>query len=65
MKITKIDLEIDFIGGEGALTALEEKKLHDYFKQQKLNKILKPQSTKLATDKKRTSTKKKQLTTAS
>jgi hypothetical protein len=65
MKITEIDLDIDFIGGEGTLTALEEKELHDYFKQQKLNKILEPQSKKLATNKKRTTTKKKQLTTAS
>jgi hypothetical protein len=65
MKITKIDLDMDFIGGEGALTALEEKELHDYFKQQKLNKILEPQSKKLATEKKRTTSKKKLLTTAS
>jgi hypothetical protein len=64
MKITEIDLDIDFIGGEGTLTALEEKELHDYFKQQKLNKILEPQSKKLATNKKRTTMKKKQLTTA-
>jgi hypothetical protein len=61
----KNEQEFDLIGGNTPLTALEEKELHDYFKQQKLNKILEPQSKKLATNKKRTTTKKKQLTTAS
>jgi hypothetical protein len=33
MTTLKIELEVDFIGGEGALTAAEEKALSDYFKQ--------------------------------
>jgi hypothetical protein len=35
-----IELEIDFIGGEGALTAAEEKALSDFFKQRKKAKHL-------------------------
>jgi hypothetical protein len=62
MKIEAID--IDYIGGEGTLTALEEKALHDYFKQQKLNKTIETQSKKLVTDKKRTTAKKKLLSKA-
>jgi hypothetical protein len=31
----KIELEVDVIGGEGALTAAEEKALSDFFKQRK------------------------------
>ena len=36
----KIELEVDFIGGEGALTAAEEKALSDFFKQRKQAKRL-------------------------
>jgi hypothetical protein len=61
MKITKIDTDIDFIGGEGVLTALEEKALHDYFKQQKLVKTLDSQSLKSLTDKKRSNKKERLL----
>ena len=35
MATKKIELEVDFIGGEGALTAAEEKALSDFFKQRK------------------------------
>ncbi|TRX04535.1 hypothetical protein [Flavobacterium gawalongense] len=35
-KIKIIELEVDFIGGEGSLTIEEEKSLSDFFKQQKL-----------------------------
>jgi hypothetical protein len=42
-KIEKIELEVDFIGGEGALTAAEEKALSDFFKQRKKAKISKSQ----------------------
>jgi hypothetical protein len=35
MTIKKIELEVDFIGGEGALTPDEEKALSDFFKQRK------------------------------
>ncbi|MFV7236079.1 hypothetical protein [Flavobacterium sp. ZB4R12] len=35
-KIKKIELEVDFIGGEGSLTIEEEKALSDFFKQRKL-----------------------------
>jgi hypothetical protein len=62
MKIEEMD--IDFIGGEGTLTALEEKALHDYFKQQKLNKTIESQSEKLVLGKKQTTTKKKLLSKA-
>lgn len=36
MKTKKIDLDIDFIGGQGSLTKIEEKQLSDYFKNKKL-----------------------------
>jgi hypothetical protein len=62
MKIEEIDL--DFIGGEGALTALEEKDLRDYFKQQKLSKIIESQPKSLIIDKKRATKKRKLLSTA-
>ena len=35
-KIKKIELEVDFIGGEGSLTCDEEKALSAFFKQRKL-----------------------------
>jgi hypothetical protein len=35
MKVKKIELEVDFIGGEGGLTVAEEKALSDFFKQRK------------------------------
>ena len=35
MKAKKLELEVDFIGGEGALTAKEEKALSEFFKQRK------------------------------
>jgi hypothetical protein len=46
MATKKIELEVDFIGGEGALTAAEEKALSDFFKQRKKAKqlIQKPKS---------------------
>ena len=62
MKIEEIN--IDFIGGEGTLTALEEKALHNYFKQQKLKNTTEFQSKKLVKVKKRNTTKKKQLSKA-
>ncbi|CAN1512849.1 hypothetical protein MCERE19_00838 [Spirosomataceae bacterium] len=37
MKTNKIDLEIDFIGGQGSLTKTEEKELSDFFKSRKLS----------------------------
>lgn len=37
MKQKKIELDVDFIGGQGALTVEEEKLLSDFFKQRKLN----------------------------
>jgi hypothetical protein len=40
MVTKKIELEVDFIGGEGALTAAEEKALSDFFKQRKKAKRL-------------------------
>jgi len=36
--VTKnIELDVDFIGGQGSLTVEEEKALSDFFKQRKLN----------------------------
>ena len=36
MKTNKIDLDLDFIGGQGSLTKTEEKELSDFFKSRKL-----------------------------
>lgn len=36
MKAKKIELDVDFIGGQGSLTEEEENTLSDYFKQRKL-----------------------------
>ena len=36
MKTKKIELEVDFIGGDKPLTAKEEKELSEYFKNSKL-----------------------------
>lgn len=36
MKQRKIELDVDFIGGQGALTVEEEKSLSDFFKQRKM-----------------------------
>jgi hypothetical protein len=46
MKAKKIELDIDFIGGEGALTAAEEKALSDFFKQRKLMAVINQKKTK-------------------
>ena len=37
MKTTKLELDVDFIGGQTSLTIAEEKALSDFFKQQKVN----------------------------
>jgi hypothetical protein len=37
MKTNKIDLDMDFIGGQGSLTKIEEKQLSEYFKSRKLS----------------------------
>ncbi len=36
MKANKIELDLDFIGGQGSLTKTEEKELNDFFKSRKL-----------------------------
>lgn len=36
MRTKKTELEVDFIGGQGPLTASEEKGLSDFFKNQKM-----------------------------
>jgi hypothetical protein len=36
MKTKKIELDVDFIGSQEALTQEEEKKISDYFKKRKL-----------------------------
>jgi len=40
MKIKKTELDVDFIGGQSALTAAEEKALSDFFKQRKISSRL-------------------------
>lgn len=35
MKTKKIELDVDFIGGQSSLTLAEEKALSDFFKQRK------------------------------
>jgi hypothetical protein len=37
MKIKKTELDVDFIGGQSALTAAEEKALSDFFKNRKIS----------------------------
>jgi len=37
MKTKKSELDVDFIGGQSALTAAEEKALSDFFKQRKIS----------------------------
>jgi hypothetical protein len=37
MKTNKIDMDLDFIGGQGSLTKVEEKELSDFFKSRKLS----------------------------
>ena len=37
MKTSKIDLDLDFIGGQGSLTKTEERELSDFFKSRKLS----------------------------
>ena len=46
MKMNKIDLDMDFIGGLGSLTKTEEKELSNFFKNRKLSarKIVRQQS---------------------
>lgn len=39
MKNPKIELDVDFIGGQGSLTIEEEKALSTFFKQRKLSLI--------------------------
>ena len=38
MKTKKIELDVDFIGGQGSLTIEEEKALSNFFQQRKLTK---------------------------
>lgn len=35
MKTRKLELDVDFIGGQGSLSSAEEKALSDYFRKQK------------------------------
>lgn len=37
MKAKNIDLDVDYIGGQGSLTDVEEKALSEFFKQRKEN----------------------------
>jgi hypothetical protein len=39
MRTKRIDLDIDYIGGQGSLTIEEERMLSEYFKSKKLSKM--------------------------
>ena len=52
MKSKKIELNVDFIGGQGSLTALEEKALSEFFKQRKLIKKMAAKIKKASKSKK-------------
>ena len=47
MKGKKIELDVDFIGGQGALTKAEEIAISNYFKSQKVKNSRKQASSKL------------------
>jgi hypothetical protein len=49
MKTKKIELDVDFIGGQGSLTIEEEKALSEFFKQRKLHKAKSVSRTKKST----------------
>jgi hypothetical protein len=49
MKTKKIELDVDFIGGQGSLTIDEEKALSEFFKQRKLQKAKSVSTTKKST----------------
>jgi hypothetical protein len=55
MKTKKTELDVDFIGGQSALTAAEEKALSDFFKQRKIS------SSKTQIKKRRISSKPKKV----
>ena len=50
MKRKKIELDVDFIGGQGRLTPAEEKALSEYIRQRKLasKKVMKEHQSKAA-----------------
>lgn len=47
MKTKKIELDVDFIGGQGSLTKLEDKEISDFLKNRKLSrrKMVREQSS--------------------
>jgi hypothetical protein len=55
MKTKKAELDVDFIGGQTALTAAEEKALSDFFKQRKIS------SSKTSFKQKRSSSKRQKV----
>ena len=57
MKTKKMELDVDFIGGQGSLSAAEEKALSDFLQQRK-------QANKTAVEKKKVCKIKKNLATA-
>ena len=52
MKTTKLELDVDFIGGQTSLTIAEEKALSEFFKLRKAN-ILKSKNRRLGKTSKR------------
>lgn len=55
MKTKKAELDVDFIGGQTALTVAEEKALSDFFKQRKIS------SSKTSIKQKRSSSKRQKV----
>jgi hypothetical protein len=46
MKTRKLELDVDFIGGQGTLSIAEEKALSEYFRKQKLTSKSKTKTSK-------------------
>ena len=51
MKLKKIELDVDFIGGQDGLTLAEEKAISDFFKQRKLTNKMSEKVRKIAKSK--------------
>ncbi len=51
MKTKKTELDVDFIGGQSALTATEEKALSDFFKKRKISSSKTPIKQKRSSSK--------------
>lgn len=52
MATKKIELEVDFLGGQGSLTAAEESALSEFFKKRKMSSKINPLDKSQRTSKK-------------